>query len=53
MKYEQHITYRKDGVEATKVIVAQNPATAERKLREEIGSYELVKVLTTVPSTSA
>ena len=50
-KYEQHVTYRKDGVEATKVIIAQSPATAQRKLREEIGEYEHIKTLTTVPSS--
>tara|TARA_Y100000004_G_C8751935_1_gene342750 strand:+ start:261 stop:428 length:168 start_codon:yes stop_codon:yes gene_type:complete len=51
--YNQHVTYRKDGVESTRVIVAANPATAQRKLREEIGDYEHIKTLTTVPSVTS
>ena len=51
--YNQHVTYRKDGVESTRVIVAANPATAQRKLREDIGDYEHIKTLTTIPSVTS
>jgi len=48
--YVQRITYRKDGVQATKDVPANSPAAGERKLRAELGQDIVVEsVTTTVP----
>jgi hypothetical protein len=47
--YVQRITYRKDGVQATKDVPANTPAQGERKLRAELGDVVVESIVTTVP----
>ena len=48
-QYVQRITYRKDGVQATRDVLASTPRKGERLLRKELGDLTVESIVTTVP----